>query len=63
MPLKKKIYKQIQSLRLILLYYVNITHKDFKKMAIRAKKKIDSFDENFLFLLEGRLVCIYIELG
>jgi hypothetical protein len=32
-------------------------------MAIRAKKKIDSFDENFLFLLEGRLVCIYIELG
>jgi hypothetical protein len=63
MPFKKKIYKQIQSLRLILLYYVNITHKDFKKMAIRAKKKIDSFDENFLFLLEGRLVCIYIELG
>jgi hypothetical protein len=61
--LYKRQYKQIKSFRLILLYYINIKHKHFKKMAIIAKKKIDSFDENFLFLLEGRLVCLVYRVG
>ena len=53
---QKKIDWRYASLRLVKYYYVFLTYKKFKKLGRRAKKKDGLFEQNYLILLEGRLV-------
>lgn len=60
---KKRKYKHLDTLRLTLLFYVNLKQKQFCNMARKAKKMNGFFEENFLFLLEGRIMCIVYRSG
>jgi ribosomal protein S4 len=53
----------LDTLKLTLLFYVNITHRKFQKLARKAKKLEGFFEENYLYLLEGRLVCLSYRSG
>lgn len=60
---KIKKYKNLDTFKLTLLFYVNITHRKFKYIAKKAKRLNGFFEENFLFLLEGRLNCLVYRSG
>lgn len=60
---RKKRYRNIDTLKLTLLFYVNITHRQFQKMALKAKKMDGFFEENYLYILEGRLSCLCYRSG
>jgi S4 domain len=53
----------LDSLKITLLFYVNITHRKFQQIARKAKKLEGFFEENYLYLLEGRLVCLSYRSG
>jgi ribosomal protein S4 len=48
-------YRHLYTLRLTLLFYINLKLRNFQKMAKKAKKLDGYFEENFLLLLECRL--------
>lgn len=52
---RKRVSWHTTSLSLVLVYYLTITQKSFKKMARIAYRKHGDFESNFLILLEGRL--------
>jgi small subunit ribosomal protein S4 len=60
---KIKKYKNLDTFRLTLLFYVNLTHRKFRKIAKKAKSLTGFFEENFLYLLEGRLNCLVYRSG
>ena len=46
------------SLRLIRLFYIFLSYRQFRKKANLARRKEGFFGFNYLLLLEGRLVCV-----
>lgn len=64
-PQKKKHFfkKKFISLRLVKLFYLTLSYRAFRKLALKAKKQDGLFESNFLFLLEGRIVPIVYRSG
>lgn len=59
-PLKprKFLKKRFASLRLVKLFFLTLTYKQFNKMARRARTKDGFFGDHFLCALEGRLISL-----
>jgi ribosomal protein S4 len=58
MKIYRRKYKNLYSLHLTYLFYINLRHRHFQKIAKKAKKMDGFFEENYLLLLEGRLVSV-----
>ena len=56
MRIYRRKYKYLSALHLTFLFYINLKHRNFQMIAKKAKKKDGFFEENYLLLLEGRLV-------
>jgi hypothetical protein len=48
--------KRFISLRVVKLFYLTLTYKQFKRLARIASKKDGLFEKQFCLLLEGRLI-------
>lgn len=57
-PKRKRFRKEFFDLRLHVLFYVTLEHKQFFRMRRSAAKKDGYFQYNFFHLLEGRVVSI-----
>jgi hypothetical protein len=57
-PKKKRLFKRLVTLHLIKLFYLVLSQKDFRRLAIKAKKQDGYYERNFVWLLEGRIVSI-----
>lgn len=53
---KKKINKKFISLRLVKAYFITLTYRHFKKLGRKARKLEGFFEQNYLRLLECRIV-------
>jgi hypothetical protein len=51
------IKKRFLTLRIVKLFYLTLTYKNFNKIAFIASKKDGSFANHFFLALEGRLIC------
>jgi hypothetical protein len=52
----KRIKKRFVTLRVVKLFYLTLTYKDFNKIARRSKKKDGSFENHYCLAIEGRLI-------
>ena len=57
-PRRKRrfIKKRFLTLRIVKLFYLTLTYKDFNKIAFNSSKKDGSFENHFFLALEGRLI-------
>jgi ribosomal protein S4 len=60
---RKRFKKTMFSLRLLRLFYVNLSYRNFRTMAIKARKKRGSYHMNYLYLLEGRIISVFFRSG
>jgi len=54
--IRKKLKQRFVSLRLVKLFYINYSYKNFRQLATRMRRKYGMFEWNFLLQLEGRLM-------
>jgi len=58
-PIKKnKLKHRFVSLRLLKLFYINITYRQFRNLAFKMRRKAGNFEENYLMTLECRLLSV-----
>src|ERR1700733_11532047 len=57
-PRRKRrfIKKRFLTLRIVKLFYLTLTYKNFNKIAFISSKKDGSFENHFFLALEGRLI-------
>lgn len=53
---KKSMKYRFLSLRLVRLFYVSLTYRQFRAISRKAARMDGFFQSNFCFLLEGRLL-------
>ena len=54
--IRKKLKQRFVSLRLVKLFYINYSYKNFRQLAMRMRRQYGMFEWNFLLQLEGRLM-------
>ena len=53
---RRKLKYRFVSLRLVKLFYINYTYRNFRRLANQMRRKDGMFEWNFLLALEGRLM-------
>lgn len=53
---RKHLKERFISLRLVKLFYITMSYRQFRTMAMSMRRKLGNFEENYLLSLEGRLV-------
>jgi hypothetical protein len=53
---KRSLPKKYVSIRILRLYYLNYSYRQFRRMAKKISKRDGSFEVNFILALEGRLI-------
>ena len=53
---KRKYHKRFVSLRLVKLFYINVSYHQFRQLASRTRRMYGRFEWNFLLALEARLM-------
>lgn len=57
---KKRLPKRFISLRLLKLFYITISYRQFIRLNYTVRRKSGNFEENYLLALEGRIIsCLY----
>lgn len=54
----RKMKKKFVSIRITKLFFLTLTYKQFRKLGKKAKSKDGLFEQNYLILLEGRLMSV-----
>lgn len=54
--LRRKMKERFISLRLVKLFYITFSYRQFRQLALTMRSKIGAFEENYLLALEGRLL-------
>jgi len=54
----KKLNKKFISLRLTKLFFITLSYKQFRRLGLKAKSNDGFFEQNYLILLEGRILSI-----